>query len=533
MLWLATLYNGVQRFDPGTGQFTGYRHSEAAGSLSNDAVAAICVDRSGAVWAGTANGLNRLDAASGKFTAYYERDGLSGNNVKGVQEDQRGDLWVVTNNGLSRFDRGSGTFRNYYQSDGVPGDLISVWKGRTGDLFVGTYNGLIRFFPDRVTATEYVPPVVLTGFQIDDKPARIGGDSPLKQSISLTDSLVLSHQQRIFSFEFAALSFANPSLTQYRYKLEGLESGWNEVDATERSVRYTTLSPRDYVFRVQSRTNRGAWNEKGAAIRIRILPPWWDTWPFRAVYALVFCLALWAAYRLRVRQMVGRLNLRFEERMIERTRIAGDLHDTLLQGFVSASMQLDVAADQVPPDSPLKARLNHILELMSRVSAEGRGALQGLRSPDGDSMHLEQAFAQIEEEFAPPATRSPVELRVAVEGRSRPLHPVFRDEVYRIGREAIVNAFRHSGARTIEVEIEYSRKQFSLIVQRRWLRHRPSSATIRPGRTLGFARDAGTLRASGWKAPRFEPPWTRDQSRSARPRQSRVPIAPATRSLTT
>ena len=265
VLWLATLYNGVLRFDPGTGQFTVYRHSEAAGSLSNDAVAAICVDRSGAIWAGTANGLNRLDAASGKFTAYYERDGLSGNNVKGVQEDQRGDLWMVTNNGLSRFDRASGTFRNYYQSDGIPGDLISVWKGRTGDMFVGSYNGLIRFFPDRVTATEYVPPVVLTGFQIGDKPAGIGGDSPLKQSISLTDSLVLSHQQLIFSFEFAALSFANPSLTRYRYKLEGLESGWNEVDATERSVRYTTLSPRDYVFRVQSRTNRGAWNENGAS----------------------------------------------------------------------------------------------------------------------------------------------------------------------------------------------------------------------------------------------------------------------------
>jgi signal transduction histidine kinase len=101
---------------------------------------------------------------------------------------------------------------------------------------------------------------------------------------------------------------------------------------------------------------------------------------------------------------------------------------------------------------------------MSRVSAQGRGALQGLRSPDGDSMHLEEAFAQIEGEFAPPATRSPIELRVAVEGRSRPLHPVFRDEVYCLGREAIVNAFRHSGARTIEVEIEYSRKQFSLIV---------------------------------------------------------------------
>ncbi len=430
-----------------------------------DAVSAICVDHAGAVWAGTADGLNRFDPASGKFTVYYERDGLAGSSVTGIQEDQRGNLWVTTNNGLSRFDRGANTFQNYYRSDGVPDDLTSVWKGRAGEMFVGSHSGLISFFPDRVTATQDSPPVVLTGFQLNDMTAPIGGNSPLKQSISLTESLTLSHKQRIFTFEFAALSYASPGQTRYRYKLEGLETGWNEVDASQRSARYTTLAPRNYVFRVQSRTNRGAWSEKGAEVRIQILPPWWATWPFRAACAGAFSMALWAAYRLRVRQVAGQLNLRFEERLMERTRIAGELHDTLLQGFLSASMQLDVATDTLPQDSPLKGRLSHILELMSRVSAEGRNAVQGLRLQDGDSMRLEQAFAEIEQEFVLQQTGPSSELRVAVEGRSRPLHPVFRDEVYRIGREAIINAFRHSGARTIEVEIEYSARQFRLVVR--------------------------------------------------------------------
>ena len=218
---------------------------------------------------------------------------------------------------------------------------------------------------------------------------------------------------------------------------------------------------------MQSRTNRGKWSQKGAAVRIRILPPWWDTWPLRTTYAVAFGLALWGGYRLRVRQVAAELNLRFEERLMERTRIAGELHDTLLQGFLSASMQLDVAADRLGPDSPIKPQLDHILELMSRVSVEGRNALQGLRSRDGDSMRLEQAFAHIEEEFEGERTGSPVDFYVAGEGRSQPLHPVFRDEVYRIGREAIrSNALRHSGAtKPSRSASEYSRKQFQLVVR--------------------------------------------------------------------
>src|SRR5260221_8727694 len=275
-------------FDPARGKFTAYRHSEEPASLSNDAVAAIFVDHSGIVWAGTADGLNRFDPATGKFTAYYQRDGMSGSSVTGIQEDERGDLWITTNSGLSRLDRRTNKFQNYDGSDGVPNDLTSIWKSRSGNLLVGSYTGLISFLPEGVMETQHVAPVVLTSFELSDIAAGIGGDSPLKQSISLTDSLTLSHKQRIFSFEFAALSGASPYQTRYRYKLEGLEARWNEVDATHRSARYTTLAPGDDVSRVQSRSSRGAWNGKGAEVRIQILPPWWDTWPFRGACVLAF-----------------------------------------------------------------------------------------------------------------------------------------------------------------------------------------------------------------------------------------------------
>jgi ligand-binding sensor domain-containing protein/signal transduction histidine kinase len=464
-LWLATWYSGVHHFDPHSGQFTVYRSSDAPRSLSDDSVAAILVDRSGMVWAGTENGLNRLDPASGRFETYDTRDGLPNSNVNGIVEGDAGNLWITTSNGLSNFNRRLNLFQNYYRSDGVLGDFTTAWKSPAGEMFFGSYTGLSILLPGTAAESPYVPPIALTSLQISDKPAAIGAASPLKQSISLTRSMTLSHAQNTLSFEFAALSYAGPQRTRYRYRLEPLESNWNEVDSTQRFARYTTLPSGEYVFRVQSRTSRSPWSERGAGVRIRVLPPWWNTWPARSAWALAFCVALWSIYRLRVGQMAGQLNLRFEERLMERTRIAGELHDTLLQGFLSASMQLDVAADRLPPDSPVKPQLTHILELMSRVSAEGRNALQGLRSPDGHSLRLEQAFAQIEHEFVREAPGATADFRVAVEGRSRPLHPVFRDEVYRIGREAIVNAFHHSGARTIQVEMEYSRRVFRLVVR--------------------------------------------------------------------
>ena len=462
MLWLATLYTGMHRFDPATGQFAVYRHSEEPGSLSNDAVTAICIDGSGTVWAGTEDGLNRFDPASGKFTAYYESDGLAGNTVSGIQEDRQGDLWVTTNNGLSHFHRRTNVFENFYRSDGVPSDLTSIWKGRTGEMFIGSFSGLISFLPDRVTQAQYVPAVVLTSLQLNDTPAAIGGESPLKQSISFTDSLILSHQQRAFAFEFAALSYANPLETRYRYKLNGLETEWNEVDATQRLARYTTLAPGNYVFRVQGRINRGAWNEKGAGVNIRIMPPWWGTWWFRTACALTIGLMIWVTYRYRFRQVLGQLNTRFEERLSERTRIARELHDTLLQGFLSASMQLQVAVEQVPPDSPAKLLLGRVLQVMSEVIDEGRNALRGLRSSGSRTMDLELAFSRIPEESA---VSVPIAFSVIVEGRRRPLRPAVRDEAYRIGREALLNAFRHSRASKIEVELEYAAKQLRILVR--------------------------------------------------------------------
>lgn len=190
-------------------------------------------------------------------------------------------------------------------------------------------------------------------------------------------------------------------------------------------------------------------------------PAFWQTWWFRSLIGLTCMFALFALYRYRLRLLTMQLNERFEERLAERARIAQELHDTLLQGVISASMQLHVVVDNLAADSPARAPLSHIQQLMGQVVEEGRNAVRGLRSEDSHSLNLGQAFSRLRQDLSAEAASG---FRVVVEGRPRPLHPIIRDEVYRIGHEALVNAFRHARAKSIEVEVEYADDHLRILV---------------------------------------------------------------------
>jgi signal transduction histidine kinase len=191
-------------------------------------------------------------------------------------------------------------------------------------------------------------------------------------------------------------------------------------------------------------------------------PVFWQTWWFLTCDALAFVLGVLALFHLRMNRVTQRLTVRLEERLAERARIARELHDTLLQDVLSVSMQLHAANDQLAADSPAKPLLNRALEMMRIVAQEGRNTVQGLRSSDWNSQDIEQSFARIQQEFAIAAG---ARLRVIVEGTVRPLRPVIGDDVYLIAREALANAFRHSGASEIEVELEYAPHQLRLLIR--------------------------------------------------------------------
>jgi signal transduction histidine kinase len=191
-------------------------------------------------------------------------------------------------------------------------------------------------------------------------------------------------------------------------------------------------------------------------------PPVWQSWWFPLVCVAIAAALTFALYRVWAFQVTRKLNLRFEERLAERTRVAQELHDTLLQGVLSASMQLHVAVDQLPEDSPSRPALQRVLQLMGLVVMEGRNTLRGLRSSLESTTDLKSSFLRVPEELG---EHRGVDFRVVVQGVSTPLRSVIRDDVYSIGREAVVNAFRHSHASNIDVRLEYAPNQLRIVVR--------------------------------------------------------------------
>ncbi len=207
--------------------------------------------------------------------------------------------------------------------------------------------------------------------------------------------------------------------------------------------------------------------EKGSSIIavsvVKGTPMYWNAWWFRTLLILLGIYLLVVFLRLRFQKLTNEMNVRFEERLAERTRIAQELHDSLLQGFVGVSMQLGVAVDQLPSDSPAKPKLNRIIKTIELVLEEGRNTVQGLRSPEERNfVNLERRFSQIRRDLD---SEEKIEFQFVEKGLPRTLFPIIADEVFYISREALMNAFQHSGADKIEAEIEYGSNDLKISVR--------------------------------------------------------------------
>ena len=305
VIWIGHRGGGLNRFDPQTGIFTLYRHDpDNPNSLSDNDVWAIHEDNAGFLWLGTSAGLNKFDPNTGNFIHYRTKDGLASDAIGSILEDHQGHLWIGTRGGgLSRLDPKTGTFKNYDYDDGLQSNEFPhswVCKSSSGELFFGGIKGLNAFYPEKVTDSTFIPPVVLTDFKLFNRSVPIGGEnSPLKQHIDETGYIILSYRQSVFSFEFAALNYRSPKKNRYAYKMENFETDWNHVDYTRRFATYTNLHPGDYVFRVKASNNDGVWNEQGKSIKITITPPWWQTWWFRALVFTAIFFSILTVFKIR------------------------------------------------------------------------------------------------------------------------------------------------------------------------------------------------------------------------------------------
>jgi signal transduction histidine kinase len=282
----------------------------------------------------------------------------------------------------------------------------------------------------------------------------------------LAASVRIPPSPRRITFEYTGLSLAVPGRIRFRYRLEGFDSSWSQPVAAREAV-YTNLGPGSYRFRLVASNSEGLWNGPETAVVLNVAPAYYQTYWFRLSCIAAFLGMLAAAYQLRLRQLSREFNLRLEERVNERTRIARDLHDTLLQSFHGLLLRFQTASELFPRRSAeAKQTLDSAIEQAAQAITEGRDAVQGLRSSTVVTNDLALAINTLGEELAGGGTnRNAAEFHVGVEGTPRDLHPILRDEVYRIAGEALRNAFRHAEARQIEVEIRYDERQFGLRVR--------------------------------------------------------------------
>jgi signal transduction histidine kinase len=282
-----------------------------------------------------------------------------------------------------------------------------------------------------------------------------------------SNGLRLPPRVRDLTIDYAALSFVAPEKVRFRFRLEGQDRNWREV-ANDREVQYSNLPPGDYVFRVTAANNSGVWNEAGATLEFSVAPAWFQTDWFYASCVLAGLLTAWATYWMRMRQVARSLHTRFDERLSERTRIARDLHDTLLQSFQASLIQMQRARNHFSRSTEEAIRtLDNAIGSAEQAIVEGRDAIQDLRptvNPQRDLEHLLTVAAQ-ELAKAQDANGTPPMFRVTVEGPPRSLSPIFQDEVYRIGREVLRNAFRHSQASHIEAEVRYDNRKLRLRIR--------------------------------------------------------------------
>jgi len=495
-VWAGTVSAGVSRLKSGV--FTNY---SMVNGLASNSVNSIVEGNNGTMWFATPSGLSSF--ANGRWINRSASDGLPSSDARLIFEDSKQVLWIATSGGLAFLKADHiGVLRKLPEP--LHEEIFGIAEDKRGSLWFATSDHVLQVDRERLlTGTldksdvqSYGTADGLQGVEgvrrdrsmVTDSLGRVwislnrglavanpgpneGDSSPTVvriesisadgEPVGLKDPLKFAAGSQSIDFNYASTSLSMPELIRFRYKLDGYDQGWSDIVAS-RQVTYSHLGPGTYRFRVVASSREGLWNGPETTVPFVVQPAFWQTLWFFGLCLAMFALMILALHRLRTYQLTRQLNVRFQERLAERTRIAQELHDTLLQGFVSASMQLDVAEDQLPDDSPTKPILRRVLQLMGRVTEEGRNALRGLRSADTDSRDLELAFSRMRQELA---VDEKIGYRVIAHNVRRPVRPAIRDEVYRIGREALVNAFLHARANTVEIEVEYASKYLRIVVR--------------------------------------------------------------------
>jgi signal transduction histidine kinase/ligand-binding sensor domain-containing protein len=406
------------------------------------------------IWIGGAK-LVYFDGSNFHEVVPFDADAFK---VWGIHETPDGSLWLAENRGVVHIPPPEVTkfldnysrrvhYDLYDSADGLPGSFHDAAarsrevEGSDGRLWFAATKGVAWLDPTSISKNTLPPPVLIRSVDADGKHYMPGA------------SLVLPPRSKNFKIAYTALSLSVPSRVRFRYKLEGIDSDWQEAEG-RREAFYTRLSPGKYRFRVIACNNDGLWNEQGAALDFNVAPAWFQTIWFRVLCIAAAMLTIWGVYRLRVRQIHKSLSARFDERLAERTRMARELHDTFLQTLQGSKLVAEDALEKTSDPVQMRRAMEQLLVWLGQAVQEGRAALNSLRTSTTQRNDLADALRRATEECR---MQRPIEVSFSVSGDSKEMHPVVRDEIYRVGYEAIRNACTHSNGSRLEVELKYAR----------------------------------------------------------------------------
>ncbi len=366
-------------------------------------VFSLCEESPGILWVGTSNGLYRFREKEGALTGFTDRDGLANNVVYAVFADRQRNLWCSTNNGISAFNISSGTFTNYSWEDGLQSSEFNqsaAFQSADGTLWFGGIDGFNRIDPSRITLNSFIPPVVLTNLYVyHHRVTPASHPGILHHQINHAGEIILTHRQKIFAFEFAALNFINPGKNRYRYMLKGYDTEW--VDARHHQMAsYTNINPGEYTFLVQGSNNNGVWNPEPRAVKVTVLPPFWQTWWFRV--AALFFLATAAMALLQWRFRSVRLHARLLRKMVDEKTVALQEKNRFIE---------EQNAELVRINEEISARNEAIGESNARLNEQNEQIIRQRDHLISLSEQLQQAhqarisfFTAISHEFRTPLT---------------------------------------------------------------------------------------------------------------------------------
>jgi signal transduction histidine kinase/ligand-binding sensor domain-containing protein len=447
-IWLALVSGGLARYRR--------HHLEtfAVSKTQNPRLLQMVIRPDGSVLGASAAGLIYRNNATSKILTV--QNGLPCNNLYSLLADADGGVWLYAQCGIVH----------------VPGGELRKWSAEnqtvvrveTFDVFDGTRPYGTPFQPQasrspdgrlwfaNETAVQMLDPIHLRTNTLAP-PVHVEQLVADHKSYAPAPRISLPALTRDLEIDYTALSFTVPQKVRFRYKLEGHDPSWQEPQ-TRRQAFYSNLSPGQYRFRVIACNNDGVWNETGATLDFSIAPAWFQTRWFSILSVLCGLTVVWAFFIARMRQMQKTLSARFDERLAERTRMARELHDTFLQTLQGSKLVADDALEQSADPVHMRKALEQLSGWLERAIHEGRAALHSLRTSTTRKNDLAEAFKRAAEESR---MQSRMEVSFSVTGHPREMHPVVRDEIYRIGYEAIRNAYTHSNGNRLEVSLRYGK----------------------------------------------------------------------------